>query len=115
MTKRMSLIVLTLLAFALSWSATQKAGSQQDQERKQALAIGYPNPVITISGSGTKYGGIIYDSVYPVSPDIIKKNGSGPIATGELNPSQRHVWQLPLGMYEVRFAMRTGSEMKTLR
>src|ERR1041384_7274326 len=100
MTKRISLMVLTLLAFALIWSGSQKAGSQQETERKQALIIGYPNPAIIISGSGTRYGGIIYDSVYPISPDIIKKNGAGPIATGELTPSARHVWQLPLGMYE---------------
>lgn len=113
MSKRIQLVVLTLLAFGLCWGGIQKAVSQQEQERKQALIVGYPNPAIVISGSGTRYGGVIYDSVYPISPDIIKKNGAGPIATGELYPSQRHVWQLPLGMYEVHFEMRTGSELKT--
>jgi hypothetical protein len=113
MSKRISLVVLTLLVFALSWSGIRKAVSQQDEERKQTLLIGYPNPNIVISGSGTRYGGIIYVKVFPVSPNLVKKHGSGPIATAELTPSQRDVLQLPLGEYEVHFAMRTGSELKT--
>ena len=113
MSRRISLIVLTLLAFAMFWSSSRQAGSQQETERKQALIIGYPNPAIIIGGSGTRYGGIIYVSVYPISSELRTKHGAGPIATGELTPSQRFVWQLPLGEYEVRFAMRTGSEMKT--
>lgn len=33
--------------------------------------------------------------------------------TAELSASQRTVAQLPLGEYEVRYGMRTGSELKT--
>ena len=113
MSKRISLIVLLLLAFALTWSGVQRAVSQQEEERKQTMVIGYPNPSIVISGSGTRYGGIIYVKVYPISPNLVKRHGSGPIATAELGPSQRDILQLPLGEYEVHYAMRTGSELKT--
>jgi hypothetical protein len=116
MSKRISpisLIVLTVLIFALLWSGVQKAVSQQDEERKQALAIGYPNPSIIISGTNTRYGGIIYVEVYPITPSLVRKHGAGPLVTAELNPSQRGVWQLPLGEYEVHYQMRTGSELKT--
>ncbi len=113
MSKRMSLIVLLLLAFALSWSAMRKAVSQQSTEPKQALGVIYPNSGILISGSGTRYGGIIYVKVFPVSEELVQKYGSGPMVSVELNPSQRDGRQLPLGKYEVHFAMRTGSEMKT--
>lgn len=113
MSKRMSLIVLLLLAFALSWSGIQKAVSQQDNERKQTLVIGYPTQGIVIEGSPRKYTGIIYVKVYPVSPDLVQKYGAGPIASAQLAASQRDVRQLPLGQYEVHFAMRTGGELKT--
>jgi len=43
-------------------------------------------------------------------PNLVKKHGSAAIATAELTPSQRDVLQLPLGEYEVHYAMRTGSE-----
>jgi hypothetical protein len=113
MSKRMSVVVLAFLGFALLWSGVQPAVSQQADERKQALVVGYPNPAITISGSGTRYGGIIYVSVYPASASLVAKQGAGPVATSELTPSARSVWQLPLGVYEVRYGMRTGSEIKT--
>jgi hypothetical protein len=112
MSKRMSLVVVALLAFALCWSGLQTTVSAQE-ERKQALIVGYPNPAIIIGGSGTRYGGIIYVSVYPASPGQGAKQGASPVATAEMTPSQRAVWQLPLGVYEVRFGMRTGSEVKT--
>lgn len=113
MSKRMSLLVVAFLAFALLWSGVRSGISQQAEERKSALIVGYPNPVIVIGGSGTRYGGLIYVSVYPASRDLVAKLGDGPVATAELTPSQRAVWQLPLGTYEVRFGMRTGSELKT--
>ncbi|HZO88590.1 MAG TPA: hypothetical protein VFB38_09645 [Chthonomonadaceae bacterium] len=113
MSKRMSLGVLAILVFALCWSGVHSAVSQQAAERKSALIVGYPNPAIIIGGSGTRYGGIIYVSVYPVSPGQVPGQGAQPVATAEMTPSQRSVWQLPLGVYEVRYGMRTGSEMKT--
>jgi hypothetical protein len=113
MSKRMSLIALILLSFALSWAGIQRAVSQQDDERKQTLVIAYPNPFITISGTTTKYAGLIYVKVYPISPGLVKKYGAGPVATAELSASQRDVVLLPLGEYEVHYAMRTGSELKT--
>lgn len=113
MSKRLSFVAVVTLAFAFLWSGVHTAVSQQAEERKQALAVGYPNPAILIGGSGVPYKGIIYVSVYPASPGLAAKQGSGPVATAELYPSQRAVWQLPLGTYEVRFGMRTGSEMKT--
>ena len=113
MSKRSSLIALTLLACALCWGGVQKAASQQEPERKQTLVIGYPNPAITISPSGTRYNGIIYVRVTPVTPALLARSGGKPVGTAELTPSQRDVLQLPVGEYEVQFGMRTGSEMKT--
>ncbi|HZP81279.1 MAG TPA: hypothetical protein VFB21_06560 [Chthonomonadaceae bacterium] len=113
MSKRMSLTVLLLLAFALSWSGIQRAVSQQDNERKQTLVIGYPTQGIVIEGSPRRYTGVIYVKIYPVGPDLVKKYGAGPIASAELAASQRDVRLLPLGEYEVHFSMRTGSELKT--
>lgn len=60
MSKRISLIAIALLAFAMSWVGVQKAVSQGDDERKQTLVIGYPNPSIMI-GEGKRYGGIQKD------------------------------------------------------
>jgi hypothetical protein len=113
MSKRMSLVTVALLALALFWSGVHSAISQSTEERKSALSVGYPNPAILIGGSGAPYKGIIYVSVYPSVSNSVPKQGTGPVATAELTPSQRAVWQLPLGTYEVRFGMRTGSEMKT--
>jgi hypothetical protein len=114
MSKRSSLIVLTLLAGALAGSGIPKAVSQQPAaERTQTLVIGYPNPAITISPSGTRYNGIIYVRVTPVTPALLARSGGKPVGTAELGPSQRDLLQLPLGEYEVQFGMRTGGEMKT--
>jgi hypothetical protein len=113
MSKRISLIVLAALTFALLWSGIHSAISQQAEERKGALVVGYPNPAIIIGGSNARYGGIIYVTVYPADMSGDAKPGANPVATAELSPSMRSVWQLPLGVYEVRFGMRTGSEMKT--
>ena len=111
MSKRISLIVLTVLAFALLWSGAQRAVSQDDA-RKQSLVINYPNPSIVVSNAGStpvRYGGIIYVSVFQAGGDASKK----PVATAELTPSQRDIVMLPLGEYEVHFGMRTGSTVKT--
>ncbi|MCW3054424.1 MAG: hypothetical protein JWN14_3594 [Chthonomonadales bacterium] len=109
MSNRMSLTAVGFLAFALLWNGVHSAHSQE--ARKTALAIGYPNPALIINGSGTRYGGIIYVSVY--AADRGPAQGGAPVVTSELTPSARSVWQLPLGTYEVRYEMRTGSEMKT--
>lgn len=114
--KRLHLFVLAICAIALFWANTPHAFTQQDTSKKQTLVIGYPNSGIVIKGSGTdatRYQGLIYVKVFPVSPDLIKKYGSGPAVTAELSASQRTVAQLPLGEYEVRYGMRTGSELKT--
>jgi hypothetical protein len=111
--KRLSAIVLAVLATGILWTGARKAASQQENEPKQTLVIGYPNPAIVINGSGTRYNGIIYVKVFAITPALVRKSGPGPIATAELAPSQRHISQLPLGEYEVQYAMRTGSELKT--
>jgi len=111
MSKRISLVGLAVLAFALLWSGAQKAVSQNDT-RKQFLGILYPNPNIVISNAGgtpVRYGGIIYVSVFQAGGDASRK----PVATAELSPSQRDLLNLPLGEYEVHFGMRTGSTVKT--
>ncbi|MCC6442434.1 MAG: hypothetical protein IT210_03140 [Armatimonadetes bacterium] len=113
MTKRRSVIGLLLLALALVWNGSQKAVSQQGNEPTQTLVIGYPTQGIIINGSGTRYTGVIYVKIYPASESLVKKYGSGPIASAELAASQRDVRQLPLGNYEVHYAMRTGGELKT--
>ena len=114
MSKRISVIVLALMAFALSLAGIQKATSQQDDERKQTLVIGYPNSGILIDGKGsTPYRGMLYVKIFPVSPNIVKKYGAGPIASAELAASQREVCQLPLGEYEVRYSLRNNGELKT--
>lgn len=51
--------------------------------------------------------------VFPADPALIKASGAGPVSSAELTPSGRDVRQLPLGRYEVQFAYRAGSELKT--
>jgi hypothetical protein len=97
-----------MLAAGLCWSGIQRAASQQTT-KQQALIVGYPNPAIIITGSGQRYGGIIYVSVYAAGPSA----STAPVATSELGPSARSVWQLPLGVYEVRYGMREGGNLKT--
>lgn len=73
--KRLHLFVLTFCAIALFWAYTPHAFTQQDTSKKQTLVIGYPNSGIVIKGSGTdatRYQGLIYVKVFPVSPDLIK-------------------------------------------
>jgi hypothetical protein len=113
MLPRSSLISCTLLAGALLWLGTPRAASQL-VEKKQALVIGYPTTGIVISDSEPVYKGLVYVKVYPISPAIVAKEGAGPIVTAQLGPSQRSVSQLALGEYEVHYAIRNGSEQRTL-
>ena len=114
MSKHIQLLVLTLLAFALSWCGIQKAFSQQDDAPKQTLVIHYPNSGILLNGkTGAIYRGIVYVKVYPVTPALVRRYGAGPIAAAELTASMRDVRMLPLGEYEVHFAIRNDSELKT--
>lgn len=113
MLKRPSLVVLTLLAGGLLWVGTPRAASQL-VEKKQALVIGYPTTGIVISDRVPIFKGTIYVKVYPVGAQGAEKNGASPIVAAELHPSQRSVSQLPLGVYEVHYAMRNGGELTTL-
>ena len=116
MTKRMQLFALALFAFGLMWVGALKAVSQQENEQKQTLVIGYPNSGIVLDSKATppvRYRGTIYVKVYPISPNIVKKYGAGPIASAELSASMRDVRLLPLGEYEVHYSMRTNGELKT--
>jgi hypothetical protein len=112
MFNRLSLAVLTVLALALLWMSTPQAASQL-VEKKQTLVIGYPNPGIVISDSVPVYKGLIYVKVYPARAGIAETGGV-PIVSAELSPSQRTVSQLPLGEYEIHYAIRKGSELTTL-
>src|SRR5262249_41635751 len=116
MRRRTTLVVVALLATGMLWSGMRPAVSQQDNEPKQTLIIGYPTQGIIIEGTGpiaVRYKGIILVKIYPVSSNLVRKYGAGPIASAELGPSQRDVRQLPLGEYEVHFSMRDASELKT--
>jgi hypothetical protein len=107
-TQAVHVFAATVVAAGLCWSGIERASSQQTA-RQQALVVHYPNPAIVINGSGQRYGGLIYVSVYAVGASA----STAPVVTSELGPSARSVWQLPLGVYEVRYGMRTGSELKT--
>ncbi len=114
--KQLRLFVFTLYAIALLWTIIPSAAAQQDDSKKQTLVIGYPNSGIVIKGTGTdatRYRGLIYVKVFPVGADLVKRYGPGPLVNAELTASGRTVNQLPLGEYEVRYGMRTGSELKT--
>ena len=116
MSKRINALILLLLALGLTWSGVQTATSQQDDERKQTLVIGYPHSGIVLdskSKTALPYRGLIYVKVYPVSPNLVKKYGAGPISSAELSASMRDVRMLPLGEYEVHFSLRTNGELKT--
>ncbi len=79
------------------------------QGRQQSPVIPYPNPQIQVktSGGNLMYRGLIYVSVF--------RDGEtqNPVATAELGPSARDVIPLDPGRYEVRYAMREGSKLKT--
>lgn len=80
----------------------------------QTLVIGYPNPGVPSGKVGSPlYRGLVYVTIVPTSADLVRQYGSGPIAAAELSPSQRDVRTLPLGTYEVRYAVRNGSQLKT--
>src|SRR5207244_2258941 len=105
MSTRLSIVGLTLLSFGLCWCGVHGAPGQQEDERKQTLIVHYPNPAIVVDTKGTRYNGLIYVSVFPVTSDLMRKHGSKLIATAELGPSMRDVMSLPLGEYEVHYAM----------
>jgi hypothetical protein len=105
-----NIVAAMIIAGGLLCAGTGRAVSQRDDERKQTLIVHYPNPMIMINKT-TRYNGMIYVKVYAVGTTPGKKNG--PVATAELSPSMRDVMQLPLGEYEVHYAMRTGSELHT--
>lgn len=97
-----------LLALLLTGaSAPQGAAAQPAAGSTQTLVIGYPNPGVPSGKSGSPlYKGLVYVTIVPAT-------GSAPVASAQLTPSQRDVRVLPLGTYEVRFAVRNGSELKT--
>ncbi len=108
-----SLLFALAGSVALLGSGAQQASAQQDAA-KQTLVIRYPNSGIALSAAGgPPYRGIVYVKIYPVSPDLVKRYGAGPVAAAELSASQRDVRLLPLGEYEVHFAVRKGVELKT--
>lgn len=111
MSRAMSYLLLAITVFLLVWVSSPRASSQGAQERKQTLVIGYPTQGIQVDGA--RYTGIIYVKIYPVSSELQKALGTGPVAAAELTASQRDVRQLPLGEYEVHFSMRTGNELRT--
>ena len=98
--------VLGMLLMTVS-GEPQGALAQRAPVPTQTLVINYPNPGVPSGKVGSPmYKGLVYVSIVPAT-------GSAPVATAELSPSQRDVRVLPLGTYEVRFAVRNGSEMKT--
>ncbi|MES2463160.1 MAG: hypothetical protein V4671_21460 [Armatimonadota bacterium] len=118
MSKRIYFLLLSLCMAAYFCTVAPRALAQQDDSKKQTLVIGYPTTGIVIKQAGAatdakKYLGIIYVKVFPVSPDLVRRYGAGPMVSAELTASARTVNQLPLGQYEVRYGMRTGSELKT--
>lgn len=105
----LSVRVLPLLA-ALAGAPPAFA---QAPQATQTLVINYPNSGAVVGPQTAPYKGLVYVKVFPADPDLIGKYGAGPISAAELTPSQRDVRQLPLGRYEVQFAYRVGSELKT--
>ncbi len=83
------------------------------QTATQTLVINYPNSGASMGGQAAPYKGLVYVKVFAADPELIKKYGAGPVTSAELTPSGRDVRQLPLGRYEVQFAYRAGSELKT--
>jgi len=112
MSKRMSLAFVPVLALALLWLGARSASSQL-VEKKQALIVGYSTIGIVISDKEPVYKGAVYVKAYQISPPNPDAKG-GPVVAAELYPSQRAVWQLPQGEYEVHYAIRKGSELTTL-
>jgi hypothetical protein len=85
----------------------------QAQTATQTLVINYPNSGASLGTQGAPYRGLVYVKVFAADPELIKTYGAGPVSSAELTPSGRDVRQLPLGRYEVQFAYRAGSELKT--
>ncbi|WP_309570352.1 hypothetical protein [Deinococcus sp.] len=112
-----SLLTATALLVVLptlSRSDPQGAQAQAVSGPTQTLVIGYPNPGVPSGKAGSPmYKGLVYVTIVPASADLVRQYGSGPIAAAELSPSGRDVRTLPLGTYEVRYAVRNGSELKT--
>ena len=103
----------TLRTLPLAAMLLLLAAAQQAQGPLQTLVINYPNSGVKLTSQAAPYRGLVYVKIFPVSPELIKANGSGPIAAAELNASGRDVRKLPLGTYEVQFSMREGSNLKT--
>ena len=101
------------VAFLLS-AALTAAPVAQAQAGTQTLVINYPNSGASMGTQAAPYTGLVYVKVFPADPELIKKYGAGPVSSAELRPSARDVRQLPLGRYEVQFAYRVGSELKTM-
>ncbi|GGR27933.1 hypothetical protein GCM10008957_44000 [Deinococcus ruber] len=80
----------------------------------QTLVIGYPDGGVPSGKVGSPlYRGIVYVTVFATSPDLVRQYGTAPVVSAELGPRQRDVRTLPLGTYEVHFAVRNGSELRT--
>lgn len=104
---RAALVLLLSAALTAASPALAQAGTQ-------TLVINYPNGGATMGTQAAPYTGLVYVKVFAADPELIKKYGAGPVSSAELRPSARDVRQLPLGRYEVQFAYRVGSELKTM-
>ncbi|THF86575.1 hypothetical protein E7T09_10745 [Deinococcus sp. KSM4-11] len=105
---------LFVLLPTLTGRAPQDAQAQAVSGPTQTLVINYPNSGVLSGKVGSPmYRGLVYVTIVPASADLVRQYGSGPVAATELGPSQRDVRTLPLGTYEVRYAVRNGSELRT--
>ncbi|AIZ44761.1 hypothetical protein QR90_06125 [Deinococcus radiopugnans] len=105
-------VLISLLSAALGGSPAASAQTTP-QPATQTLVINYPNSGANMGAQTAPYKGLVYVKVFAADPELIKKYGAGPVSAAELTPSGRDVRQLPLGRYEVQFAYRVGSELKT--
>ncbi|GHF44412.1 hypothetical protein HNQ07_001855 [Deinococcus metalli] len=104
---RPAVVALALLVTASLGGPPHGASAQGADAPTQTLVINYPNPGVPSGAAGSAlYKGLVYVTIVPAG-------ASAPVATSQLSPSQRDVRALPLGTYEVRFAVRSGSELKT--
>lgn len=105
--------VLVSLLTATLGAGPAASAQTTPQTATQTLVINYPNSGASMGTQAAPYTGLVYVKVFPADPELVKKYGAGPVSSAELRPSARDVRQLPLGRYEVQFAYRVGSELKT--
>ncbi|ULH14845.1 hypothetical protein MF271_12760 [Deinococcus sp. KNUC1210] len=103
-----------LLALLLTGAPGLLPASAQSPAPTQTLVIGYPDGGVPSGKVGSPlYRGLVYVTVFATSPELVRQYGTAPVVSAELTPRQRDVRTLPLGTYEVHFAVRNGSEVKT--